>query len=144
MKDIVLIVDDHVNARIIAQTLLESRGIKTCAAIDAHDACDILQRAGATIAVVVMSLDLAAQGMNGWELLRRLRGRFEGPPLPVQPRVVVVTNRTEPEAEHFARRLGADAFLRKPVPPREFVTTVERLMDQRLAEAGALAGGAQR
>ncbi|HVN83755.1 MAG TPA: response regulator [Candidatus Binatia bacterium] len=128
MTESVLIVDDHVNARIIAQALLESRGMKVCTAIDGHDACEVLQRADTTIAVVVMSLDLSTQGLNGWELLRRLRGRLEGPPLRTHPRIVVVTSRSEPETERFARRLGADAFLRAPYPPRDFVLTVEQLV----------------
>jgi CheY-like chemotaxis protein len=39
---------------------------------------------------------------------------------------LVLTHRQEPEVERFARRLGADAFLRKPLEPGQFISTVER------------------
>src|SRR5262249_46093997 len=104
----VLIVDDDVNARIIAETLLRLRGISVRSADNGIDARDILQRD--EVSVVVLDLNLPE--MNGFEVLRRLRSRFGTPRLRAQPRVVVVTDRQEPEVEHFARRLGADAFLR--------------------------------
>jgi CheY-like chemotaxis protein len=120
----VLIVDADVNARIIAETLLRVRGLDVRSATDGPEACDIVQRDD--ISVVVLDLNLP--GMNGFEVLRRLRSRFATPRLPSAPRVIVVTTRHEREVEHFALRLGADAFLRKPVEPREFIATVERLI----------------
>jgi len=128
MNGTVLIVNDDVNARIIADTLLQARGIATRSVGDGFETCDVLARDGHDIAVVVMSLDLAATGMNGWELLRHLRGRFEPLPLPVQPAIVATTARTEPETARFARRLGADAVLRHPLPPRDFIAAVEHLL----------------
>ena len=78
--------------------------------------------------VLVVDLDPAVGGMNGWDLLRHVNGRFGGLPLPAQPRVLAVSRRTEPEVERFARRLGADAFLYKPLQPRAFIETAEALL----------------
>ncbi len=124
MKDTVLIVDDDVNARIIAETLLQTRGLRVRSALDGLDACEIISREGAAVVV----LDLELSGMNGWEVIRRLRGRFEAMRPRTSPRIVVTSNRTEPEIQRFALRLGADAFLRKPVVPVQLITTVEQLM----------------
>ena len=71
----VLLVNDDVNARIIEETLLEERGISVHAVADAYAACDLLARDGLGIAVVVMSLEIDATEMSGWQLL--LRGHLQ-------------------------------------------------------------------
>lgn len=120
----VLIADEDVNAQIIAETLLRLRGLRVLVAADGAEVCDYVR--DEDVAVVV--IDLSLPGMNGFELLRRLRGRFGPAPLGREPRILAVTNRGEPEVERFARRLGADAFLRKPLVPRQFIATVEQLV----------------
>lgn len=123
MERTVLIADDDVNAQIIAETLLRLRGLQVRRAVDGAEACDIVRHED--VAVVVLDLNLP--GMNGFELLRRLQGRFGAPPLPTNPRILVVADRQEPEVERFVTRLGADAFLRKPLAPAQFLKTVEEL-----------------
>ena len=73
--------------------------------------------------------DLQMPGMNGWELLRHLRGRWvSDPPLPHWPgRIVVVSGRVEHEVGRFAQHLGADAFLPKPIDRPTLFSTVARL-----------------
>jgi DNA-binding response OmpR family regulator len=117
----VLIVDDDVNAQIIAATLLRIRDFHVCLAGDGITACAVVQHE--EVAVVV--LDTSLLGMNGAELVHQLRGRTE--PLPTKPRILVVTGRQAPEVERSALRLGADAFLRKPLDPRQFIATVRSL-----------------
>ena len=127
----VLIVDEDVNAQIIAETLLRLRDLGVRLARDGTEACDIMSHGD--IAVVV--LDVSVPGMNGFEVLRRLRGRLKPLPLATKPRILVVTDRHEPEVERFAFRLGADAVLRKPLPPAEFVKTVQQLVEGAAPEA---------
>ena len=124
MDHTVLIADDDVNAQIIAETLLRLRGLHVRLAGDGTEVCEIVQRE--EIAVVVVDLNLP--GVNGFELLRRLRARFGPLPLRTQPRILATTSRQEPEVESFALRLGADAFLRKPLDARQFIVTVENLV----------------
>jgi len=138
VKDMVVIVDEDVNARIIAETLLLVRGINVRAAADGTEACEIVRREGAAVVVV----DIGSPGTNGLETIRQLCGRFDTLPMPAQPRIVALGNSAAPEMEDFALRLGVDALLRKPVAPAQFVTTVEHLM--RLPRlAGAEAASAQ-
>jgi CheY-like chemotaxis protein len=127
----VLIADDDVNAQIIAETLLSLRGFRVRRAADGTEACDIVQEE--EIAAVVLDLNLP--GMNGFELLRRLRGRFGPPPLASRPRILAVTCRQDPEVERFALRLGADAFLRKPLRLPRFIRTVEQLVSSSTPQA---------
>ena len=113
MNSTVLIVDEDVNARIIAETLLRLRGLEVRLADDAAGVRQIVEHED----VAVVILDLNLPGGSGLEVLRRLRSRFELPRLSREPRVIAVSSRQEPEVERFARRLGADAFLRKPIEP---------------------------
>ena len=135
MKGTVVILDEDVNARIIAETLLQVRGMDVRTAADGTEACEIVRREGAAVVII----DLGSPGTNGLEAIRRLCGRFEALPLPAQPRIVALSTSDAPEIERFALQLGADALLHKPVPPLQFVTTIERLAElPRLSSALAV------
>lgn len=129
MQSTVLIVNENVNARIIAQTLLQSRGMPVVAAEDAMAALDVLERSD-SVGVLLLDLDDMSPGMSGWELLRQVRRRYGGVPLHRAPRIVVQSERKEAETEVFVRRLGADAYLRKPTEPAVLLDTVSSLLGQ--------------
>jgi DNA-binding response OmpR family regulator len=125
VKGTVVIVDEDVNARIIAGTLLQVRGVDVRTAADGTEACEIVRREGAAVVVV----GLGSPGTNGIEVIRKLCGRFEALPLSIQPRIIAVSNPDAEDVESFALRLGVDVLLRKPVQPAQFLLAVERLMD---------------
>lgn len=120
MNRTVLIIDDDVNLQIIAETLLRLRDFDVRVARGAVEASEILAKYDVGVAVV----DLNRDGMNSFDLLRRLRDGSV-PDL----RIVVMTDRREPELERFARRLGANAVVRKPLDPGHFISTVEGLLE---------------
>ncbi len=121
MKDIVLIVDTDADNRIATEALLRVHGLRVLVATDEARLSDMATSGGAAVIV----LDLAAFGMSGLEVLRQLRARFDM--LRVPPRLLVIADWAEPAIERLALRLGADAFLSKPVSPYQFVKTVEQL-----------------
>lgn len=127
MQGTVLIVNENVNARIIAETLLQSRGVPVVAAEDAMEALEVLQRNG-SVGVLLLDLDEMSPGMSGWELLRQVRRRYGGVSLRRSPRIVVQSERREAETEAFVRRLGADVFLSKPTTPSALLDTVGSLL----------------
>ena len=120
MNRTVLIVDEDVNLQIIAETLLRLRDLDVRLATGAVEAGEILANGDVGVAVV----DLNVRGVNSFELMRRLRDGSI-PDL----RIVVMTDRREPELERFARRHGADAVLRKPLDPGQLINTVEALLE---------------
>lgn len=129
MNGTVLIIDEDVNAQIIAETLLRLRGLDVHIATDPAEAGEVF--AHEEVGVVVM--DINGAGINGFEVLHRLRVAAQA--LPIPPRLVVVTDRREPELERFTRRLGVDAVLRKPMNHRQFIATVEELVDSAAPQA---------
>ena len=124
MKNTVVIVSEDVHTRVIMETLLWTRGLHVLFAKDATEVCDIVCCEGAAVVV----LELALPDTHGFEVLRRLRRRFESHTLPTQPAIVVVADWAEPAAERLALRLGADVFLRWPVPTGQFFATIEPLV----------------
>ncbi len=134
MENIILIVDEDVNVRIVAQRLLRARGLHVLGVPDAAEACDILCCEGA--AVLVLGL---LPGMRGVEILRRLHGRFETQTFRAQPRILVMADWAEPAVERLAFALGADAFLGKPIVPKEFLRVVEQLLAARAQPNGHVA-----
>jgi CheY-like chemotaxis protein len=70
-------------------------------------------------AVLILS-DINMPGMSGFELLRKIKQRFENPP----PRVMMITAYGDNDNYKQAMALGADDFLTKPL---DFVLLKEKL-----------------
>ncbi|MCL5776315.1 response regulator [Limibaculum sp. FT325] len=71
----------------------------------------------------VLVLDVMLPGINGFEVLRRLRAEAGTARLPV----VMLTAKGQREDRETARRWGADVFIAKPFSNAELVETVSRL-----------------
>ena len=75
--------------------------------------------------VGLLILDLWMPGMNGWEVLRRLKDRAWPT---TRPPVIVISAQSDPETQRFATRLGAAAFLAKPIDLHDLGHTVRRIL----------------
>lgn len=78
--------------------------------------------------VGLLILDLRMPGMNGWEVLRRLKETPPGRPAFARPPVIVISAQSDPETQRFATRLGAAAFLAKPIDLHDLGHTVQRIL----------------
>ncbi len=70
-------------------------------------------------------LDIGLPGMDGWEVLDRIRRDETTKGIPV----VVLTAHAEEESRRRANEGGADAFVTKPFQPNDFRTTVLSLLE---------------
>jgi CheY-like chemotaxis protein len=77
-------------------------------------------------------LDIGLPGMDGWEVLRRMR---QDPACSSVP-VLVLTAHAQEEYRLEADRRGADAFMTKPFEPEALRAALARLLAAR-APAGA-------
>jgi DNA-binding response OmpR family regulator len=115
----VLVVDDERFFREAIRDALAAAGHACIAAESGHEA---LQRAHEPRLGVVI-LDIQMPGMNGLDVLRRLR---ESHPL---LRVIILSSHTEQEVVLDALRLGATDYLAKPLHEEELVLAVERALE---------------
>jgi CheY-like chemotaxis protein len=70
-------------------------------------------------------LDIGLPGMDGWEVLDRIRRDEATKNIPV----VVLTAHAEEESRRRANEGGADAFVTKPFQPNDFRSTVLSLLE---------------
>jgi CheY-like chemotaxis protein len=79
--------------------------------------------------VSLVILDLRMPGMNGWEVLRRLKDTRQHPDMarPTLP-VIVISGQSDPETKRFAVRLGAAAFIAKPIDLQDLGRTVRKIL----------------
>ncbi len=105
-SDLVMVVDDSLTVRKITTRLLEKAGYRVLAARDGVEALDMLQQE----APLAMLCDIDMPRMDGFDLLRQVRGDERYANLPV----IIVTSRTADKHREHAFALGATAYLGKP------------------------------
>ena len=71
-------------------------------------------------------LDLMLPGLDGWEVLRRIKGDARTAAIPV----LVLTASVDPPLTEHALRLGATRFLAKPIDSRVLVEHVDAAVGQ--------------
>jgi two-component system sensor histidine kinase/response regulator len=117
----VLIVDDFVDARALYEALLSEDGHKVRTASSGAEA---LLRVDESEPELVL-LDVSMPGMDGVEVLRRLRARRGG-----GPAVLMLTAaRREPHAIEAGLKQGADAYLTKPIDSRELLARTRAALE---------------
>jgi type IV pilus assembly protein PilB len=114
----VLLADDDVMLRHLATTILESGGYRVRQAKDGIEALSIID-GGEDVALLIT--DLRMPGMDGDEVVRRLRSRVQTSMLPV----IVLTGADEEDSEVRLMEAGADDYIRKPIDPPRFLARVK-------------------
>mgnify|MGYP001627320558 CR=1 FL=1 len=122
MKDIrVLVVDDEPNMRRVLEIMLARRGYKTISAADGREAFSLLQSAPVDLVIS----DLRMPGMNGIELLRKLRESGSDVPL------IMITAHGSIESAVEAMRLGACDYLLRPFDTETLDLSISRVFSVR-------------
>jgi two-component system, NtrC family, response regulator HydG len=121
VKGRILVVDDEPNARQGLQKLLRHEGYEV--RIDA-DGAAALRTASEFVPDVVVT-DLRMPGMDGMELLKRLREQDRDIP------VIVATAFGDISSAVAAMRVGADDYITKPIDIDGLVLSIERAMERR-------------
>lgn len=108
----IVVADNDEATRIVLAGALERRGYAVAVVADGQLLWPMIENGG----VQLLLLDLRMPGMNGWEVLRRLRDdRRRSHGSGVTPPVIVISAQSDTETRSFVERLGATAFLPKPI-----------------------------
>jgi CheY-like chemotaxis protein len=116
----VLVVDDDVDSRDLMTHLLEQAGATVTAVGSASEALDMID----ALAPDVRVSDIGMPQHDGYALLRTLRER-DSPSAAVP--AVAVTAYARPEDREQALTAGFEVHVSKPIAPRDFIASVERL-----------------
>ena len=118
--ELILIVEDNENNRMLVRDVLQSRGYQT-AETDSGEEGVRLARA-CQPALILM--DIQHPGMNGMEALKLLRADAATRDIPV----MAVTASAMTHDRHKIMATGFDAYQSKPINVREFVEAVRGLL----------------
>ena len=125
----ILVVDDEPTIADVVSRYLERAGYRARVAADGPAA---LRSAGEERPDLVV-LDLMLPGIDGLEVMRRLREFGEGP----RVLVILLTAKGEHSERIVGLRLGADDYVVKPFSPAELVARVDAVM-RRVPSASGL------
>ncbi|MBA4108090.1 MAG: hybrid sensor histidine kinase/response regulator [Leptothrix sp. (in: Bacteria)] len=132
LPPLVLVVDDSLTVRRVTQRLLAREGYRV---VLAKDGMDALERLAEEVPVVVLS-DIEMPRMDGFDLVRNIRGNDRWKQLPV----VMISSRIAQKHRDYATQLGANHYLGKPYGEEELLALVARYALQR--EAAGVSDGA--
>ena len=121
----ILIVDDEPLILKTVQAYLEEEGFAVQPAADGPSALRLAHSFHPDLVV----LDVMLPGMDGWEVLRRLRQESE-------VYVLMLTARSDETDKIVGLNMGADDYLTKPFSPRELVARIKAIMRRGRAATG--------
>jgi CheY-like chemotaxis protein len=119
----VLVADDYDDARDLYAAYLRSLGYEVVVAADGLQALN----SAMSLPIDVVILDIAMPGLDGLEVLRRLRAAGNRVP------VITLTASTFPTVTDLATAAGCDLAMEKPCTPEELERAISKLLDARTA-----------
>ena len=114
----ILIAEDDAASRIVLATVLTKDGYEVTATSDGGAAWEVLQKPDAPRLAI---LDLMMPGIDGLELVRRVRGIASAAP----PYLIIVSIKSEKADVIAALDAGANDYLTKPFDPGELRARIE-------------------
>lgn len=125
----ILIVDDERDIVALLRIVLKKAGYKTREAGNGKEALKRLgvdpPRRKAPIPNIII-LDMIMPDMDGVECLHLLRAAERTAKIPV----IVLTSKTGDGWKEMSLNLGADAFLAKPVLPKDLLACIRKLLNE--------------
>ena len=118
---LVMVVDDEPDVRLVARMVLKVGGHEVLEAASGEEALDALEVGPRPDAVL---LDIRMPGIDGWEVLRRVRAH----PLHSSLPVVVFTAHLSAREDPSGDLPSYDRFLTKPFEPDDLLGAIEEAM----------------
>jgi DNA-binding response OmpR family regulator len=116
-----LLVDDDLELARLLTDYLGPHGVTLDHVEDGNLGLERLGRVGAGPPYDIVLLDVMLPGMDGFEVCRRVRARFEVP-------IVMLTARGEDTDRVVGLELGADDYVPKPFNPRELLARMRAVL----------------
>ncbi len=113
----ILVVDDDKDIVEILSLYLQREGFETIPAYDGLEALRLFHKEKPTLVI----LDIMLPKMDGWEVCKFLRERYDVP-------ILMLTARAEEADRVLGLELGADDYVVKPFSPREVVARVKAIL----------------
>lgn len=123
MAKLVLVIDDGPEQRRFLERTLSAAGYRVVTAPDGEAGV----AAAHSLLPDIILLDVMMPGLNGYQVCRALKAD----PATADRPILVLTAKDEPADQFWAREVGADDFLTKPVDLTELIRRIETLTEPR-------------
>lgn len=120
MPKTILIVDDSRFTLEISSFVASSAGYAALTALDGVEALEIL----GTNSVDLVIVDINMPGMDGYELIRKIRSDEVLADVPI----IIITTESEARDKEKGFAAGANSYLVKPVEPDDVVAQIQLLI----------------
>ena len=117
----VLIIDDSPTIVAVMKKTLRSAGCITMEALDAEQGLEIVRQEKPDL----VFLDIVLPGMNGFAALRLMRRDPSTQHIPV----IMISGNEQATEQFYARRIGADDFMKKPFSRFEVFGRIDSLVE---------------
>ncbi len=119
----VLVVDDDPHVRSLLVRMLERQSLRVTNARDGYEAIAAAERERPDLIL----LDIKMPGLDGFEVLRRLKGRPETAAIPV---IILTAEGMNQSARAHGLDLGVHAYLEKPIAAERLISSVTAALRQ--------------
>lgn len=127
----VLVVDDEADVRLLLRRILEAEGFQV---LDADGALSATHELGAAQPPDIVLLDIGLPGVDGLEVLTRIRRGSDVP-------VIMLTGRGDQEDRVAGLRGGADDYVVKPFVADELLARIQSVLRRSAPANGPSANG---
>ena len=117
----ILIIDDSPTIIAALKKVLRSAGCITLEALDAEKGLELLRHEKPDL----VFLDIVLPGMNGFAALRLMRRDPQTQHIPV----IMISGNEQATEQFYAKRIGADDFMKKPFSRHEVFARIENLVE---------------
>jgi two-component system chemotaxis response regulator CheY len=118
----ILTIDDSKTIRDMLRMTLVSAGFEVIQAVDGQDGVEVMDREKVDLVIT----DINMPRMNGYEVVRHLRGNPSHKSLPI----LVLTTESDSDKKNLAREAGATGWMVKPFDPDRLLETVRKVIPQ--------------
>jgi len=115
----ILTIDDSRTIRDMLNLTLSEAGFEVLQAVDGEDGIDVFAKERVDVVIT----DINMPKMDGYEVIRHIRGKPEYKSMPV----LVLTTESEAEKRNIAREAGATGWLVKPFDPERLIATINKV-----------------
>ena len=123
--DKILMIDDDVQLAELVDEFLSSQHYEVITMHTPEEGLDFLKKKE----VAIIILDIMLPGMDGFQVLRKIREKLSTP-------VIMLTARGEVTDRIVGLELGADDYLPKPFEPRELQARIQSILRRSHSDAG--------
>jgi len=115
----ILTIDDSRTIRDMLNMTLSEAGYEVLQAVDGQDGIDVFGKERVDVVIT----DINMPKMDGYEVIRHIRGKPEHKSMPV----LVLTTESEAANRNIAREAGATGWLVKPFDPERLIATINKV-----------------